>query len=125
MLAAGAILWSVFTLCTPLAARGPFFLATLCRLGLGAGEGVGIPATHALMGKWIPLRERSRAVAIISGFSHVGAILALLASAPIAASPRLGWALDLLSLWSPRPRLGPSLAMAGLEHSVSPHHDQQ
>ncbi|ORY02223.1 MFS general substrate transporter [Basidiobolus meristosporus CBS 931.73] len=85
----GAFLWSLFTLVTPWVAHN-FTLLILCRLLLGAGEGLGFPAIHSLIAKWIPHHESSRAVAAVTAASYAGAILALLISAPIAAS-FLGW----------------------------------
>ncbi|KAK9768539.1 hypothetical protein K7432_000750 [Basidiobolus ranarum] len=89
VLALGAFLWSLFTLVTPWVAHN-LALLIVCRLLLGAGEGLGFPAIHSLIAKWIPHHESSRAVAAVTAASYAGAILALLISAPIAASS-LGW----------------------------------
>ncbi|ORX90561.1 MFS general substrate transporter, partial [Basidiobolus meristosporus CBS 931.73] len=89
VLALGAFLWSLFTLATPWVAHHVFLLFA-CRMLLGAGEGLGFPAIHSLIAQWIPHHESSRAVATVTAASYAGAILALLISAPIAASS-LGW----------------------------------
>ncbi|KAK9703253.1 hypothetical protein K7432_010840, partial [Basidiobolus ranarum] len=89
VLAAGAFLWSLFTLITPWVSHN-FTILICCRMLLGAGEGLGFPAIHSLIAKWIPHNESSRAVAAVTAASYAGAFLALLISAAIAAS-FLGW----------------------------------
>lgn len=37
-------------------------ILTVCRVGIGASQGLFIPASHTLLAKWIPVHERSRLV---------------------------------------------------------------
>ena len=85
----GVIGWSFFTFVVPLALRSGIALFILSRVLLGASEGVGFPAVHSLLGKWIPVVERSRSVAIVTAFSYLGAVLSsVIASALIEP---FGW----------------------------------
>ena len=36
----------------------------VCRVGIGASQGLFIPASHTLLAKWIPVHERSRLVTL-------------------------------------------------------------
>ena len=101
----GALGWSIFTLLTPIAARTHFILLIVVRVLLGVAEGkkdigrpillsligVSYPAINSLLGKWLPVSERGRATSAVNSFSYAGAILALVVSAPMAASPSIGW----------------------------------
>src|SRR5688572_9998242 len=64
VLGAGVILWSLFTLATPLAASLGLGALILARVGLGLGEGVAFPSVYSLIGRWIPIGERARAIAL-------------------------------------------------------------
>ncbi|KAG0276754.1 hypothetical protein BGZ95_007100 [Linnemannia exigua] len=70
VLATGGFVWTVFTLCTPLAAALGITSAVIARIGLGLGEGIAYPAVHSMIGTWIPPCERSKAVALIFGASE-------------------------------------------------------
>lgn len=89
--ATAALGWSVFTLITPFAARWHFGALIASRVLLGVAEGVSYPSINSLLGKWLPIGERARATSAVNSFSYAGAILALLVSAPMAASPTIGW----------------------------------
>lgn len=82
----GSLIWSFLTLLTPKMAIYGIYSIVTCRILLGLGEGVAFPAAHSLVAKWIPKKERSTAIAIITSFAYSGSPLAALASAPIAAS---------------------------------------
>ena len=66
---------SLFTFLIPLSASAGFAWLIVCRVLLGASEGVGFPAVHSLLGKWIPVSERSQSVAIVTAFSYLGSVL--------------------------------------------------
>ena len=53
----GLIIWSIFTILTPLASYMSFALLILARIGMGLGEGITFPAWHSLYARWIPLGE--------------------------------------------------------------------
>jgi len=57
--------WSAFTLLTPPAALLSLPILLAARVGLGLGEGVAYPAIFSLYARWVPERERSRAVALL------------------------------------------------------------
>jgi ACS family sodium-dependent inorganic phosphate cotransporter len=90
-LAIGAALWSVFTVVTPVAAHWGLGWLVLVRIMLGVGEGVGFPAIHSIVSRHVPLKWRNASISCTNGGCYLGSIVALLASAPIAADPNLGW----------------------------------
>lgn len=73
---AGILLWSLFTALTPYAAAQGLAPAIAARILLGAGEGVAFPAVHSMIGEFVPPSRRSLAVAVITGASYVGAVVA-------------------------------------------------
>ena len=85
VLAAGAAWWSLWTALTPLG--WPSLYAA--RVMLGAGEGVNTPAIQSLVGRWFPVHERSRAVALNLTGIQVGTVLGLPLSTWIMI--RFGW----------------------------------
>jgi MFS family permease len=89
-LGAGVLVWSAFTMLTPVAAatRGlPLLLAT--RFSMGAGEGTAYPCIQDVVKGWVPRDARSRALTLIYSGGQLGTILALL-TAPIIID-RAGW----------------------------------
>lgn len=63
VLLCGVSVWSFFTLLTPLSASLGVGPLVCCRVLMGLGEGVTMPATHSLLGVWLLPEERTRAVA--------------------------------------------------------------
>lgn len=58
-------LWSVLSICTPSTVHdSDTTLLTVCRVAIGASQGMFIPASHTLLAKWIPVHERSRLVTL-------------------------------------------------------------
>ena len=88
----GAVLvWSIFTLLTPLAAT--ISLPTLigARIAMGIGEAGLFPATYELFGRWVPMTERARATGrFVSGIPF-GTLIGLTVSAWLVG--RYGWPL--------------------------------
>jgi ACS family sodium-dependent inorganic phosphate cotransporter len=80
VLGLGVLLWSLFTLITPIAAAGGMVALLVTRVLMGMGEGVTFPSIYALFGRWIPLQERSRAVGILFSTIPLGSVFALLAT---------------------------------------------
>jgi ACS family sodium-dependent inorganic phosphate cotransporter len=70
VLGLGVVWWSFFTLLTPLTAASLTTLF-LARASMGLGEGLNFPAIHSLTARWIPIQERSRAIA----FNYTGLLL--------------------------------------------------
>lgn len=90
VLGVAVVLWSGFTMLTPLAAAtGSMVLLLGARVLLGAGEAAASPATLGIYGRWIPANERTRAVALFSSGAIVGTLLALLITGWVIV--RYGW----------------------------------
>lgn len=73
----GVLWWSLFTLLTPLSAVASFPMLIATRILMGVGEGVAFPATYNLLGRWVPLKERSRAAAFNLSAISMGTLLAV------------------------------------------------
>ena len=73
----GVVLWSIFTILTPLAAHNGFFALFFIRVLMGIGEGVTFPAWHSLYARWIPFNERTRAIAFTNSGISIGTIIGL------------------------------------------------
>ncbi|MDB4059577.1 ACS family MFS transporter [Gammaproteobacteria bacterium] len=76
----GVLLWSLFTILTPLAAHNGFFLLLLTRVLMGLGEGITFPAWHSLYARWVPFQERTRAIAFTNSGIPLGSIFAYIAT---------------------------------------------
>ena len=72
------LLWSLFTILTPLAASISFGTLILVRFMLGFGEGAAYPAGYSLIHEWMPRKERSVSISLISAAGAVGTVSALL-----------------------------------------------
>jgi MFS family permease len=91
VLAAGSVIWSVCTFLIPLAAAGGFWWILMLRVGLGIGEGVCFPAIHVMISRWVPDKEKSRAVALVTAGAYLGNVVALGVSGGLINSPHFGW----------------------------------
>jgi len=82
--------WSLATVLTPTAAYAglPFLIAV--RIAMGVAEAATFPAVIGLFARWLPLRERSRAVALQLGGIPVGTIVGLSATGAVVTT--WGWA---------------------------------
>ncbi len=89
VLGIGLIVWSIFTLITPLAFFAGFYWLLLARFGMGIGEAVTFPAWHSLYARWIPFKERARSVAFTNSAIPIGTIFGLIVT-PIIIS-EIGW----------------------------------
>jgi ACS family sodium-dependent inorganic phosphate cotransporter len=78
VLGAGVLLWSCFTILTPLAAFAGLVPLLLARIGLGLGEAVTFPSIYTIFARWVPLVERSRAVGVTNSGIPLGTIAGLL-----------------------------------------------
>ena len=61
----GILVDAAMSLLTPVAARCSVYLLIATRVIEGMGEGLTFPSMHALLAKWIPPMERSRAVTFV------------------------------------------------------------
>ncbi|KAK9845365.1 hypothetical protein WJX81_004554 [Elliptochloris bilobata] len=73
----GVLWWSVATTLTPLAAGLGLPALLLARASMGVGEGVAMPAMNNLLSRWVPVRERSRSLALVYSGMYSGSILGL------------------------------------------------
>jgi len=73
----GVLWWSLFTLLTPLSAMTSFPVLIGARILMGLGEGVAFPATYNLLGRWVPLKERSRAASFNLSAIALGTLFAV------------------------------------------------
>jgi ACS family sodium-dependent inorganic phosphate cotransporter len=81
--------FSAMTLATPLAAAHSLEALLLARVALGVFEGLAIPATYALVGRWSAEGERTRLLAIVLTGATLGAPGGLLISGIVVET--LGW----------------------------------
>lgn len=66
VLAAGVVVWSLFTALTPPAAATRWLpLLLFVRAVMGLGEGVAFPTMQAIMKGWVPQDKRSRSLSLI------------------------------------------------------------
>ncbi len=85
----GVVLWSIFTILTPVAAHNGFFALFFIRILMGIGEGVTFPAWHSLYARWIPFNERTRAIAFTNSGISIGTIIGYIGTQMIIIA--MGW----------------------------------
>lgn len=81
--------WSVLTLLTPPAAALSLGVLVSARILMGLGESGMYPAAYELFGRWIPLTERSRAVARLTSGIPIGTLIGLMGGGWLVQ--RYGW----------------------------------
>ncbi|KAG1670523.1 hypothetical protein FOA52_015388 [Chlamydomonas sp. UWO 241] len=89
VLGVGVVWWSIATALTPWAASMglPALLAVRCLMGIG--EGVAMPAMNNMLSRWVPVKERSRSLALVYSGMFLGSILGLSLSPHLIQA--LGW----------------------------------
>ena len=92
VLGTGLIVWSLFTLVTPIAFYGGMIALVVARIGMGLGEGITFPAWHSLYARWIPFSERARSVAVTSSAIPIGTIFGLVVTPMIILNYGWEWA---------------------------------
>eukprot|EP00112_Aurelia_sp_Birch-Aquarium-sp1_P023445 Seg699.7 transcript_id=Seg699.7/GoldUCD/mRNA.D3Y31 product="Vesicular glutamate transporter 2" protein_id=Seg699.7/GoldUCD/D3Y31 len=85
----GILMTGLFTLLTPLAARGNFYLLIAIRVLEGFFEGVTFPCMHAMWSKWAPPFERSKLSTISFSGPFAGTVIGMTLSGTIAHTH--GW----------------------------------
>ena len=83
VLAYGVLLWSIFTVVTPLFAYSGFWFLILIRVLMGLGEGITFPSWHALYARWVPFNERTRAIAFTNSGMSFGTVFGYVVTAII------------------------------------------
>ncbi len=86
------LVWSVFTFITPFAALAGFTGLILARIGMGAGEGVALPAIYSIYGRWLPQQERARAIGATFSAIPLGVVFGLLVTPWIVLNYGWQWA---------------------------------
>jgi len=89
LLGGALILWSLFTILTPIAAGVSLGALILTRIVMGIGEAASFPAVYNLFARWLPAAERSRAVAITLAGIPLGTVFALSVTGMLVVSA--GW----------------------------------
>jgi ACS family sodium-dependent inorganic phosphate cotransporter len=74
--------WSLFTMLTPPAAAVSLAALIGARIALGLGEAAVFPACINMVGRWVPVARRSRAVALFASGLSLGTVVSL---------PLTGW----------------------------------
>jgi ACS family sodium-dependent inorganic phosphate cotransporter len=80
---AAVLLWSLFTILTPVSAYISFSMLLFARFMLGIGEGASFPAAYNLIHGWMPTRERSRSIGGMNAASAIGTVATLLVAGKI------------------------------------------
>ena len=91
VLGIGLLIWSFFTVITPIFAYSGLWYLILIRILMGLGEGITFPSWHAIYARWIPFKERTRAVAFTNSGISVGTVFGYLATAIIIAQYSCEW----------------------------------
>jgi len=89
VLGVGVLVWSLFTFLTPPAASLGIGALIFARVCMGMGEAVTFPSIYSLYARWIPSRERAKAVAFSSSGVPLGTVFALVVTPIIVV--RFGW----------------------------------
>uniref|UniRef100_A0A7S3VMN6 Major facilitator superfamily (MFS) profile domain-containing protein n=1 Tax=Dunaliella tertiolecta TaxID=3047 RepID=A0A7S3VMN6_DUNTE len=89
VLGLGVLWWSAATALTPWAASQGLPTLLAARALMGIGEGVAMPAMNTLLSKWVPVKERSRSLALVYSGMFLGSILGLSTSPQMIVS--MGW----------------------------------
>jgi ACS family sodium-dependent inorganic phosphate cotransporter len=87
--AVSVLVWSVFTLLTPLAAAMSIPALIGARMAMGMGEAGLFPSTYELFGRWVPRLERARAAGRFMSGIPLGTVIGLAVSAWLVE--RCGW----------------------------------
>ena len=98
VLGLGVLLWSLFTIVTPWGAFLGFFVLLLARVGMGLGEAVTFPSVYSMVTRWIPVNERSKAIAFNASGIPIGTVFALLVTPVIVQYLGWEWAFYLFGL---------------------------
>ncbi|NKB35624.1 MAG: MFS transporter [Gammaproteobacteria bacterium] len=92
LLGIAVLVWSLFTFITPFAAYAGFAGLILARIGMGAGEGVALPAIYSLYGRWLPRNEAARAIGATFSAIPLGIVFGLLVTPWIVLNYGWQWA---------------------------------
>jgi len=138
VLAGGVLAWSLFTVLTPPAAYLGFGVLIAARILMGTGEAVTFPSIYTIYSRWVPLTERSRAVALANSGIPLGTVFALVVTPWIVQAFGWEWAFYLFGavggLWwiawylqvtskpAEHPRIDPQ-ELAEITDGITPQND--
>jgi MFS transporter, ACS family, solute carrier family 17 (sodium-dependent inorganic phosphate cotransporter), other len=89
LMAVAIVGFSTMTLVTPWVAQSSLAALLLVRVLLGVFEGLAIPASYTLIGRWSRTTERARMLAIVLSGATLGAPIGLMASGVMVQT--VGW----------------------------------
>jgi MFS family permease len=107
LLAAGIVIWTVFTACARWVHSYSFLMVT--RLGVGVGEATAAPTATSWIGDLFPAERRSKPLALFMLGVPVGGALSFFFTGPIAL--RFGWRAAMVVAAAPALLLVPLLLM--------------
>jgi len=85
---------AIFTILTPLGVYyGEETALIILRVLMGLFEGVSYPSINALLGKWVPPEERSRAGSFVYSGGFIGSMVGVLIPGWILQYSEMGWPL--------------------------------
>ncbi len=87
----GLLIWSFFTIITPFFAYLGLWWIIFIRILMGLGEGVTFPSWHAIYARWIPFKERTRAVGFTNSGIAAGTLFAYAVAALIISNYSWEW----------------------------------
>ncbi len=77
LLGVAVVWWSIFTMLTPAAAYTSLGALIAARIALGLGEAAVFPGCINLIGRWVPVEQRSRAVSLVTSGLSLGTVFSL------------------------------------------------
>jgi len=107
LLAAGIVVWALFTACARLVHSYSFLMVT--RLGVGVGEATAAPTATSWIGDLFPAERRSKPLALFMLGVPVGGALSFFFTGPIAQ--KFGWRAAMVVAAAPAVLLVPLLLM--------------
>ena len=94
----GLLIWSFFTIITPFFAYSGLWWLVFIRILMGLGEGITFPSWHAIYARWIPFKERTRAVAFTNSGIAAGTLFGYAVAALIIAKYSWEWVFYLFGI---------------------------
>ena len=98
VLSYGLIIWSIFTIITPFFAYLGLWWLVFIRILMGLGEGITFPSWHAIYARWIPFKERTRAVAFTNSGIAAGTMFGYGVAAIIISNYSWEWVFYLFGM---------------------------
>ena len=92
------IIWSIFTIITPFFAYLGIWWLLFIRVLMGLGEGITFPSWHAIYARWIPFKERTRAVAFTNSGIAAGTMFGYGMAAIIISNYSWEWVFYLFGM---------------------------